>query len=200
MTKKTTNGTGDHVKEAEERLNRARGELAENTRETSDRLAEVDGLRQRIGERPDHRQAKDWLADVGIAEARIEYLGKRRPALEAAEREGETALTEARASKAQADIDAQNSTLDRLNNEIIEGVARVLDCIEEHERIIAARTELAHAHDLPTPGRMRFLFPRKMLLRRECDLLRDRLKVEHVDGIRETGETPLVQLPVAVFS
>jgi multidrug efflux pump subunit AcrA (membrane-fusion protein) len=200
MTKKTTNGTGDHVKQAEERLNRARGELAENTRETSDRLTEVDGLRQRIGQNPDERQAQAWAASVVIGESRLAYLSKRRPALEAAVREAEAALTEARASKAQAEIDAQNATLDRLNNEIIEGVARVLDCIEEHERIIAARTELAHAHGLTTPGRMRFLFPRNILLRRECELLRDRLKLAHVDGIRETGETPFVHLPIAAIS
>lgn len=176
----------DPVVRAEEQLNRARLALAETTRETSDRMSEADALRERIGERPDQREAQAWAAAVIVHEARIAYLGKRRPALEAAVREAEVGLKEALAARAQAEITQQDETLDALNGQINAGLAAMLQAVEEHERIVAARDELAHQHDLPTPGRRRFLFAPATLRSKECAVLRDRLDLRYaLGGIRE---------------
>ncbi len=115
-------------------------------------------------------------------ERMIASLGRTRPGLAQAVEAVQAALKQAEAEVAQKQIEAQNETLDRLNAEIVEALAGLLAKITQHEELVGVRDRLARTFDLPTPGRMKFLFPHALVTSGAADVLRARLDVRHVLG------------------
>jgi hypothetical protein len=197
---KDGNGCADPVTVAERNVSEARARLAANAKEDQERTQAVARLDEAMGANPDTKDAERMGAQARVHEARLRFLARERKALESAVRDAEAGLKQTKADAAQTEINRQAETLDRLNAEIITGLAALLDRIAEHERIITRRDLLANEHDLPTPGRMRFLFPGHLLRLDACKVLRNRLHMRHaLGGIQqkpaETGP-PLYAVPV----
>ena len=165
----------DPVVAAERALAEAQEALHKNLEEQQQRTKAVAELEEALGETPDGKDVLRSGAMIAVHTARLKRLARD-------ERVLHQAVTAAEAGLKQAEITGQDKTLDRLNGMIIEGLATMLKRIEEHEAVVSARDALAHAHDLPTPGRRRFLFTAPVLRSRGCELLRDRLDLRHALG------------------
>jgi hypothetical protein len=185
----------DPVRTAEAQVGRAQAALKANLEEQEQRTRAVAELEEAMGADPDAKGAVVMGAQARVHEARIRRLLKDERTLQAALKEAEAALVKAKADQAQKQITAQHATLDRLNAAINEGLATLLRLIAEHEEVVTGRDRLAHAHDLPLPGRRRFLLAPAALRSREADLLRDRLKAEYAFGgvqVKAGAEAPPV--------
>jgi len=172
----------DPVVAAERALAEAQEALHKNLEEQQQRTKAVAELEEALGETPDGKDVLRSGAMIAVHTARLKRLARDERVLHQAVTAAEAGLKQAEAARTQAEITGQDKTLDRLNGMIIEGLATMLKRIEEHEAVVSARDALAHAHDLPTPGRRRFLFTAPVLRSRGCELLRDRLDLRHALG------------------
>lgn len=182
--KKPTNGK-DAVAQTREALVAAEGQLTEHDAKKLTLDTEAAKLTAALDQAMlagDEAGAQRAVKRLDEIERMIASLGRTRPGLAQAVEGAQAAVKQAEAARAQAEIDAQNETLDRLNGQITEALAGLLAKIAQHEELVGVRDRLAKSFDLPTPGRMRFLFPHDMVTSGGADVLRARLDVRHVLG------------------